>query len=245
MPVPCRRLISTRVTSISILATNWRDSVATKSVRIFLAARFWEVSDEHGIGPDGVYRGDNNLQLERISVYYNEIGGRSVFSKQACQGLHHAPGPLRGNDDPQAPPQCRPPPDLDASTTAPHPIHRTSSTWAPDNGAQLYSCTHGGQALVVGYMDRWLATYDLRQSSCTLEIPPPREFPLQVTSCHTNVASLQGITLDPAEGFIFAAGADKHCATPSLRSSWRHWPHCRLWTLTTMGRADAVGGRQG
>uniref|UniRef100_A0A8C9L3E0 Beta-tubulin n=1 Tax=Serinus canaria TaxID=9135 RepID=A0A8C9L3E0_SERCA len=34
---------------------------------------FWEViSDEHGIDPSGNYVGDSDLQLERISVYYNE-----------------------------------------------------------------------------------------------------------------------------------------------------------------------------
>jgi tubulin beta len=38
-------------------------------------AKFWEViSDEHGIGHDGIYKGNNDLQLERISVYYNEVG---------------------------------------------------------------------------------------------------------------------------------------------------------------------------
>ena len=38
-------------------------------------SKFWEVvSDEHGIGPDGVYTGNNDLQLDRISVYYNEVG---------------------------------------------------------------------------------------------------------------------------------------------------------------------------
>lgn len=35
--------------------------------------KFWEViSDEHGIDPSGNYVGDSDLQLERISVYYNE-----------------------------------------------------------------------------------------------------------------------------------------------------------------------------
>lgn len=35
--------------------------------------QFWEViSDEHGIDPSGNYVGDSDLQLERISVYYNE-----------------------------------------------------------------------------------------------------------------------------------------------------------------------------
>jgi tubulin beta len=41
-----------------------------------LGAKFWEVvSDEHGIERDGIYKGTNDLQLERISVYYNETGG--------------------------------------------------------------------------------------------------------------------------------------------------------------------------
>ncbi|XP_055774486.1 tubulin beta-3 chain-like [Salvelinus fontinalis] len=38
-----------------------------------IGAKFWEViSDEHGISPTGNYEGDSPLQLERISVYYNE-----------------------------------------------------------------------------------------------------------------------------------------------------------------------------
>ncbi len=32
------------------------------------------ISDEHGIDPDGSYHGDSDLQLERINVYYNEVG---------------------------------------------------------------------------------------------------------------------------------------------------------------------------
>ncbi|ROT66872.1 hypothetical protein C7M84_015064 [Penaeus vannamei] len=45
-----------------------------------LRACFWEIiSDEHGIDPSGVYRGTADIQLERISVYYNEAtGGRYV-----------------------------------------------------------------------------------------------------------------------------------------------------------------------
>ena len=40
-------------------------------------SQFWEViSDEHGIQRDGVYMGDNDYQLERINVYYNEATGR-------------------------------------------------------------------------------------------------------------------------------------------------------------------------
>lgn len=38
--------------------------------------QFWEViSDEHGIDPTGAYNGDSDLQLDRISVYYNEASG--------------------------------------------------------------------------------------------------------------------------------------------------------------------------
>ncbi|CED83103.1 alpha-beta tubulin [Phaffia rhodozyma] len=45
-----------------------------------IGAKFWEVlCDEHGIGADGTYEGDTDLQLERINVYYNEAsGGRYV-----------------------------------------------------------------------------------------------------------------------------------------------------------------------
>uniref|UniRef100_A0AAY4A0A5 Tubulin beta chain n=1 Tax=Denticeps clupeoides TaxID=299321 RepID=A0AAY4A0A5_9TELE len=41
-----------------------------------IGAKFWEViSDEHGIDPTGSYHGDSDLQLDRISVYYNEASG--------------------------------------------------------------------------------------------------------------------------------------------------------------------------
>ncbi|KPP71524.1 tubulin beta-7 chain-like [Scleropages formosus] len=41
-----------------------------------LSFKFWEViSDEHGIDPTGTYHGDSDLQLDRISVYYNEATG--------------------------------------------------------------------------------------------------------------------------------------------------------------------------
>jgi len=41
-----------------------------------IGSRFWSViSDEHGIDPNGAYKGDNALQLERINVYYNEANG--------------------------------------------------------------------------------------------------------------------------------------------------------------------------
>lgn len=38
-----------------------------------IGARFWQViSEEHGIDQTGVYQGTSDLQLERISVYYNK-----------------------------------------------------------------------------------------------------------------------------------------------------------------------------
>jgi tubulin beta len=47
-----------------------------------LGAKFWEVvSDEHGIERDGLYKGTNDLQLERISVYYNETGANKYVPR--------------------------------------------------------------------------------------------------------------------------------------------------------------------
>lgn len=41
--------------------------------------KFWQViSEEHGIDYSGYYKGNSDLQLERISVYYNEGQGTSV-----------------------------------------------------------------------------------------------------------------------------------------------------------------------
>ncbi|CAO2610463.1 Tubulin beta-2A chain [Lemmus lemmus] len=42
-----------------------------------IGAKFWELSDERGINPIGSYRGDSDLQLERINVYYNEAAGHT------------------------------------------------------------------------------------------------------------------------------------------------------------------------
>lgn len=42
-------------------------------INFWCNSQFWEIiSDEHGIDPNGMYHGDNDLQLERIDVYYNE-----------------------------------------------------------------------------------------------------------------------------------------------------------------------------
>ncbi|OJT07236.1 Tubulin beta chain [Trametes pubescens] len=51
-------------------------------------AKFWEVvSDEHGIESDGVYKGNNDLQLERINVYYNEVGANKYVPRAVLVDL--------------------------------------------------------------------------------------------------------------------------------------------------------------
>lgn len=45
-----------------------------------IGAKFWEViSDEHGIDAQGVYKGDSDLQLERVNVYYNQATSECLF----------------------------------------------------------------------------------------------------------------------------------------------------------------------
>jgi len=41
-----------------------------------IGSKFWEViTDEHGIDGSGAYKGDSDLQLERVGVYFNEAAG--------------------------------------------------------------------------------------------------------------------------------------------------------------------------
>ena len=55
---------------------------------LLTGAKFWEVvSDEHGIDKDGLYKGNNDLQLERISVYYNEIGANKYVPRAVLVDL--------------------------------------------------------------------------------------------------------------------------------------------------------------
>ncbi|VDK72783.1 unnamed protein product [Onchocerca ochengi] len=47
-----------------------------------IGTKFWEIiSDEHGIGPDGTYKGDSPIQLERIGVYFNETKEKRYFPR--------------------------------------------------------------------------------------------------------------------------------------------------------------------
>lgn len=45
------------------------------------------MSDEHGIERDGLYKGTNDLQLERISVYYNEVGSNKYVPRAVLVDL--------------------------------------------------------------------------------------------------------------------------------------------------------------
>ncbi|XP_036915883.1 tubulin beta-1 chain [Sturnira hondurensis] len=53
-----------------------------------IGAKFWEViGEEHGIDAVGSYGGDCALQLERISVYYNEAHGRKYVPRAVLVDL--------------------------------------------------------------------------------------------------------------------------------------------------------------
>ncbi|XP_003420000.1 tubulin beta-1 chain [Loxodonta africana] len=53
-----------------------------------IGAKFWEViGEEHGIDPVGSYHGDSALQLERISVYYNEAHGKKYVPRAVLVDL--------------------------------------------------------------------------------------------------------------------------------------------------------------
>jgi tubulin beta len=58
-----------------------------------VGSKFWEVvSEEHGIDPTGIYKGDSPLQLERINVYYNEVSGSKYVPRAVLVDLE--PGVL-------------------------------------------------------------------------------------------------------------------------------------------------------
>jgi tubulin beta len=43
-----------------------------------IGAAFWQtISGEHGLDSNGVYNGTSELQLERMSVYFNEVRGQT------------------------------------------------------------------------------------------------------------------------------------------------------------------------
>ena len=47
-----------------------------------MGGKFWEViSEEHGIDETGSYVGENQLQLERIEVFYNEANNKKYVPR--------------------------------------------------------------------------------------------------------------------------------------------------------------------
>merc|ERR1711933_298562 len=63
-------------------------------------AKFWEViSEEHGIDQTGNYIGDSSLQLDRISVYYNEAGNNKYVPRAVLVDLESGTmDAIRGNE---------------------------------------------------------------------------------------------------------------------------------------------------
>jgi len=53
-----------------------------------IGAKFWGVlADEHGIDPDGVYRGTSDLQLEKINVYFDSVGANKYVPRAVLVDL--------------------------------------------------------------------------------------------------------------------------------------------------------------
>ena len=72
----------TRLVGIDVAFPQMLSCVLILFFSSFLGAKFWEVvSEEHGIERDGMYKGTSDLQLERISVYYNEIGANKYVPR--------------------------------------------------------------------------------------------------------------------------------------------------------------------
>ena len=58
-----------------------------------VGTKFWEaISDEHGVSPTGEYKGDNELQLENIFVYFNEASANKYVPRAVLVDLE--PGTL-------------------------------------------------------------------------------------------------------------------------------------------------------
>jgi tubulin beta len=58
-----------------------------------IGSKFWDtIREEHGIDQQGAYRGNNDLQLERISVYFNEAYGNRYVPRSVLVDLE--PGTL-------------------------------------------------------------------------------------------------------------------------------------------------------
>ncbi|KAF5347803.1 hypothetical protein D9756_010271 [Leucocoprinus leucothites] len=82
------RFVARTITFMVLLQLAASQSTSTCRCGNQIGAKFWEVvSDEHGIERDGLYKGNNDLQLERISVYYNEIGANKYVPRAVLVDL--------------------------------------------------------------------------------------------------------------------------------------------------------------
>jgi tubulin beta len=55
-----------------------------------MGTKYWEVvCDEHGIGGDGEYCGDNDAQLDRINVLYHETSSGKFVPRAVFSNLEH------------------------------------------------------------------------------------------------------------------------------------------------------------
>ncbi|XP_033613815.1 tubulin beta-3 chain [Fukomys damarensis] len=87
-PLPSGKTVSTADSATRACNRPWgrcredfTSLVATHQLNLSVL-QFWEViSDEHGIDPSGNYVGDSDLQLERISVYYNEASSHKYVPR--------------------------------------------------------------------------------------------------------------------------------------------------------------------
>ena len=68
--------------------------LGTWSINFALSCLYF--SDEHGIDPSGSYKGDSDLQLERINVYYNEASG-GKYVPRVSGGLINTQGKWRSD----------------------------------------------------------------------------------------------------------------------------------------------------
>ena len=58
-----------------------------------VGSKFWEIiCDEHGLDEEGLYKGDSDLQLERISVYFDEGSGGQYVPR--CVPVDLEPGTM-------------------------------------------------------------------------------------------------------------------------------------------------------
>lgn len=58
-----------------------------------IGGKFWEViCDEHGVSPTGNYEGDNDLQLDRINVYFSEASNKRYVPR--CVLVDLEPGTM-------------------------------------------------------------------------------------------------------------------------------------------------------